>query len=161
MKILTASALALGAAVLALPAASVPAAAQEGVKVGVLTCEVTEVTNVIVYTDQEFDCVYDPADSDRTEAYRGQIDKIGIDLSIKDDFTIVWAVFAPTEKALEPDVLAGTYAGASADVAAGVGAGAKVLVGGGNSISLQPVSVTGVEGVGVSVGIESFELEAK
>jgi hypothetical protein len=161
MKILKSAALAAATALVALPAATLPASAADGFKVGVLTCEVTEVTNLIVYTDQSFDCTYDPAGDGATESYTGQIDKIGIDLSIKSDFTIVWAVLAPTEQALEPGALAGTYAGAAADVAVGQGVGAAVLVGGGNSVSLQPVSVSGVEGAGVSLGIETFELTAK
>ncbi len=163
MKLVNASALALAGALLATPALA-PALAQdkdgepEGIKIGVLTCSVTEVTNVIVYTNQQFDCTFEPAEG-ADESYTGEISKIGLDLSIKEDFTIVWGVFAPTEQPYEPGALEGTYAGASADVAIGEGVGAKVLVGGGNSISLQPVSVTGVEGIGASLGIETFELE--
>lgn len=143
--------------------AAAPAFAQEKVspvEVGVLTCEIIDVTNVVVYTEQEFACTFDPAANDNFEAYRGQISKIGIDLSVKNDFTIIWAVFAPSQNAYEPKALKGTYVGAGADVAVGVGAGANILVGGGkNSFTLQPISVAGVEGAGVSVGIETFELD--
>ncbi len=119
-----------------------------------------DVDNIVVYTEQDFACTFEAAGSDATEEYTGEITKIGIDLSIKSGFTIIWAVLAPTDDAYEPKALAGRYVGASADVAAGVGGGAKVLVGAGdNSFTLQPVSVTGVEGAGASLGIETFELE--
>jgi hypothetical protein len=121
---------------------------------------VQDVTNVVVYTEQTFACTFEPAGGGPADAYTGQITKVGIDLSIKEDFSVIWAVIAPTDVAYEPQSLDGTYVGASADAAVGVGAGAHVLVGGGdNSFTLQPVSVSGVEGVGASIGIESFELD--
>jgi hypothetical protein len=44
-------------------------------------------------------------------------------------------------------------------VSAGAGAGANVLVGGGKeSITLQPISASGIVGAGASVDIEEFEL---
>jgi len=145
------------AAVVALLAG--PASAQSGVEIGVLTCRVTEVTNLVVYTSQTFDCTFDPANDRPTESYAGEITKIGVDLSIKNDFTIVWGVLAPSQGIYEPGSLAGTYVGAGADVAIGAGVGAQVLAGGGEqSFSLQPVSVSGVEGIGASLGIESFQL---
>lgn len=147
------------AALLAGLAAS-PALAKSGVKIGTLTCKVQHVTNVVVYTHQDFACKFEPAGSEKPEVYTGEISKIGVDLSIKEDFTIVWAVVAPTENAYAPHALAGTYVGASADAALGVGGGANVLVGGGNdSFTLQPVSVSGVEGAGASIGIEKFTLK--
>ena len=54
----------------------------------------------------------------------------------------------------------GTYVGASAEVSAGAGLGANVLVGGGNSIALQPISIQGQEGLNVAAGIGSIQLEA-
>lgn len=139
--------------------AASPVLAQSGAEIGVLTCKVKDVTNVVLYTTQDFACEFKPTKG-AVEAYSGSIKKVGIDLSIKTDFTIVWAVVAPTEDKYQPHALAGTYVGAGADVALGAGVGAKVLVGGGeNSFSLQPLSVAGVTGGGVSVGIEKFELK--
>jgi len=136
-----------------------PALSQSGVEIGMLTCKVKDVTNLIVYTTQDFSCEFKPSKGE-AEAYAGKISKIGLDLSVKNDFTIVWAVLAPTAAAYEPHALAGTYGGVGADVALGAGVGAKVLVGGSkDSFSLQPVSVAGVEGAGASVGIEEFKLK--
>ena len=139
-----------------------PAAAAEdaGFKLGTLTCQATEITNAIVFTDVDFACIYESVNGN-TEPYEGEIDKIGVDLSIKNNVTMVWAVIAPTETEWKPGQLAGNYVGASADASLGIGAGARVLVGGGDDgFQLQPISVDGIEGVGVSLGIESFELES-
>jgi hypothetical protein len=133
-----------------------------GVKVGTLTCKATDITNVILFTDTDLACVYESVEPGITEEYEGDIDQIGVNLSVKNDLTLVWAVVAPTETEYLPGQLAGTYVGAGADASVGVGAGANVLVGGGEQgFQLQPLSVEGVEGVGASLGIESFELSAK
>ncbi len=134
------------------------AMAQSGAELGTLTCKVSDVSNIVVYTTQKFDCRFEKANGE-VEGYLGAITKVGVDLSIKNDFTIVWAVLAPTDVANAPKSLAGTYVGGGADVALGVGVGAKVLVGGvENSFTLQPVSVAGITGGGASLGVESFEL---
>ncbi|MEM7176774.1 MAG: DUF992 domain-containing protein [Pseudomonadota bacterium] len=134
------------------------ALAQSGAEVGTLTCKVEDVSNIVVYTKQTFDCSFKRANG-TVEIYDGVIKSYGVDLSIKQDFTIVWAVLAPTDVAKAPDSLAGTYSGVGADIALAVGVGAKVLVGGGeNSFTLQPVSVAGVTGGGASLGVEQFVL---
>lgn len=130
-----------------------------GFQIGTLTCKATEITNAIVFTETKFACLFEGTNG-LTEEYVGEIDKVGIDLSIKNDVTIVWAVVAPTDTTHQAHQLEGTYVGAAADAALGLGAGARVLVGGGDEgFALQPISVDGIEGVGVSLGIESFELE--
>jgi hypothetical protein len=138
---------------------SASAAMADDAEIGLLTCKLTGVDNLIVYTDQKFDCNFKPNKGDE-EKYTGQIKSIGIDLSVKKDMVIIWSVLAPSSGAYSQGNLRGTYVGGSADVALGAGFGAKVLVGGGeNSFTLQPVSVTGVEGVGASLGVDSFELK--
>lgn len=128
------------------------------VEIGTLTCELTDVTNVIIYKNEDFACIFEP-DSGPAETYTGEIDNIGINLEVKQDMTIVWGVIAPTDNIYQPGLLRGTYVGAGAEVALGAGMGAKVLVGGGeDSFTLQPISVSGIVGGGASVGIESFEL---
>ncbi|MBY8977429.1 DUF992 domain-containing protein [Rhodobacteraceae bacterium NNCM2] len=135
-----------------------PAFAQSGAEIGKLTCKVEDVSNVVVYTKETFDCTFERADG-TTEKYDGVIKSYGVNLSIKEDFTIVWGVIAPTDVAKAPESLAGTYSGVGADVALAVGVGAKVLVGKGeNSFTLQPVSVAGVTGGGASLGVEQFVL---
>lgn len=134
-------------------------AAQPGVKIGTLTCKSTDITNAILVSSTTFDCTYDGVNGEVTEHYTGQVDKLGLDLSIKNDVTMIWAVLAPSDTTYAPNALSGTYVGASADASLGVGGGAHVLVGGGDqSFTLQPISVEGIQGVGASLGIEKFEL---
>ena len=137
--------------------AAAPAMAESGVEVGMLTCKITGVQNAVVYSKESFDCNFAGAGG-KQESYVGQITNVGANLSVKGDFTLVWAVFAPAADVYEPGALAGTYVGAGADASVGLGVGAQVLVGGGNSFSLQPLSVSGGEGFGVKAGIQSFEL---
>lgn len=138
--------------------AGVALAAEPGIQLGVLTCQMTDQTNLILYTNQKFDCTYESA-SGQTETYEGQIDKVGADLSVKEGFHIVWLVKAPTSDYDAPGALKGNYAGIAADAAVIHGGGAKLLVGGGeNHLTLQPAALTKVTGAGVSVGIQSFSL---
>ena len=127
-----------------------------GADIGVLTCKLKDVHNDIVYTSEAFACEFKPKSGDAQE-YTGEIKSLGVDLSVTKDMTLVWAVLAPTA---ELGLAGGAgYVGGSADVALGAGAGANVLVGGGhNSVTLQPLSASGIIGSGVSVGIEEFEL---
>lgn len=150
----------LGAGLALVAGFATPALAQEsGFEIGTLTCKVVDVTNLILYTNEKFACDFAGSDG-LSENYGGEIDSIGVNLSIKKEFTIVWAVIAPTNDKYQTHSLRGAYVGASADVALGLGAGVKVLVGGGaNSFTLQPLSVAGVKGAGAAAGIQRFKLE--
>jgi hypothetical protein len=56
--------------------------------------------------------------------------------------------------------LDGDYVGATASATVGVGVGANVLVGGfDKSIALQPLSVSGNEGLNVAAGIGAISLK--
>jgi hypothetical protein len=126
--------------------------------VGVLTCKLDGVRNDIVYSKEEFACEFKPTNGD-VQTYRGVIKSVGMDLSVTKDLTMVWAVLNPAGNAAAPNELAGDYVGGGASVALDAGAGMNILVGGGaNSFTLQPVSVTGLKGGGVDVGIEAFVL---
>ena len=134
------------------------ATAEAGVDIGVLTCKLQDVHNDIVYTSEKFGCDFKPHSGD-AQSYTGEIKALGLDLSVTKDMTLVWGVFAPTADAGSPEALKGRYLGAAADVAVGAGAGANVLIGGGHkSITLQPISASGIVGAGASADIEEFEL---
>ncbi|MEM7545947.1 MAG: DUF992 domain-containing protein [Pseudomonadota bacterium] len=132
------------------------AATAASIEIGQLTCRQTDRTNLIIFSEASFSCVFDPVEGGN-ETYRGSVAKIGVDLSSSKVETMVWYVFAPS--APVEGALAGDYFGASADAAAGAGIGARVLVGGfEDSISLQPAAISGQEGIGVAAGIEQFTL---
>ena len=138
------------------PKATTPEA---GIKAGMLTCELTGGKNFVVISEAKYDCTFNVANSDEVEHYTAKIDKLGIDLSIEKAETLKWAVLAATGT-FDPGLINGDYVGVSADAAFGLGAGARVQVGGvDDSITLQPVSVSGREGMGIAVGVEHMKLD--
>lgn len=151
----------LAAGVLALCAGmpSPVAAAQGGVKVGVLSCNVAGGWGLIFGSSKDVNCTFEPQQG-QTERYRGQIAKFGADIGYSKAGVMIWGVWAPTSD-IAGKALAGTYTGVSGQAAVGVGAGANVLVGGFNkSVTLQPVSIEGSIGLNVAAGVTSLTLQA-
>lgn len=135
-----------------------PLAAMAEVEIGQLTCRQTDRTNLIIFSEAEFSCVFDPVNGPN-ERYTGAVSKIGVDLVSNKVETMVWFVFAPADT-MAPGALVGDYYGASGDASVGAGAGARALVGGfERSFSLQPAAFSGQEGVGIAAGIEQFTLK--
>ena len=135
-------------------------AAEENVarfELGTLTCDLEGWTNALIYAEESFDCVF-VDEQGRTAAYDGAISKLGANLQIKGDQRLEWIVLSSIT-ADEPHDLSGTYLGASAQASLGLGAGANLLIGGsGDNFTLQPVSVTGQEGLGASLTIDTLTL---
>lgn len=150
----------MSAATLALCAMAfdMPAHAEDGVKAGVLTCNVASGWGFVFGSSRGLKCTYSGGAS-AVEHYDGNITKFGVDIGYASNGVIAWAVFAPTTSPA-PGALAGDYAGASGSAAVGVGLGANVLFGGfKNSIALQPVSIEGMTGLNVAGGISSVSLK--
>ena len=146
-----------GASLLSLGAAD----AQDGgpdVKAGLLKCNVSSGWGFIFGSSKDLKCLYSPLDG-AAERYRGEIEKYGIDIGYTQSGVLIWTVFAPTAD-LQPGALEGNYVGATAEVTAGIGLGANVLLGGGESIALQPLSVSGQEGLNIAAGIGAVNLKS-
>lgn len=139
-------------------AVTMPAVAQQRVKVGTLTCDVSGGIGMIVASQKTMACNFLPSKGGR-EAYVGSISKLGLDVGATTGGRMVWAVYAPTSRI--GGALAGSYAGASAEATVGAGLGANVLVGGSDrTISLQPLSVQGQTGLNLAAGVAGLELRA-
>jgi hypothetical protein len=139
-------------------AAASQAAADGGVKVGVLTCNVSSGWGFILGSSKDVRCNYAPAKG-VSEHYDGTISKIGVDVGYTQGGVIIWNVIAPASN-VEPGALAGGYGGVTAGATVGVGLGANVLLGGSNkSIALQPVSIEGNTGLNVAAGIGGLSLK--
>ncbi len=146
---------ALGLAAGALTAA--PPAEAQGVRVGVLTCNVSSGFGFIFGSSRSLNCTFAPPQGKR-EHYTGAINRFGVDIGYIQGGVIVWGVIAPAAN-LAPGALAGNFGGATASATVGVGLGANVLVGGSNnSIALQPVSIEGTTGLNVAAGIAAMSL---
>ncbi len=130
---------------------------RDGVRVGILSCEVSAGTGFIFGSSKDLRCEFEGV-SGKTERYVGVIDKFGIDIGVTGPASMTWAVFAPTSD-VRRGALAGDYVGASAEATVGVGAGANVLIGGSDeTISLQPLSVQGQTGVNAALAISGLAL---
>lgn len=148
-----------GAAFGALAFAAPAFASPNGVKVGILTCQVDSGWGYVVGSSKDIACNYHPNHGE-VDRYVGSISKFGVDIGYTDHGVIVWDVVAPTSDT-RPGALEGGYAGATASATVGAGIGANVLLGGfDKSIALQPISVEGNTGLDVSAGIGAMRLEA-
>ena len=155
VKIAAVAALMAGAAW----AGSIQNANAAGVEFGYLECALTQDTGNVVVSKQTYSCTFDPADDAKlSEVYTATTDKIGLDLSKTDEEKLRWIVLAAGNPE-NPGALAGDYGGVSADASIGLGVGAMVLVGGlEDTFTLQPVSVSTQEGIGLSLAVESMDL---
>lgn len=149
------------AALVTLGLAASPALAnhqKDGVKIGVLNCDVSAGVGMIIASSKEVKCTFNRSVGGK-EYYTGTIEKLGIDVGFTGKGVMSWVVFAPGK--ISKGALAGRYAGATAGATVAVGLGANVLVGGGNkSIALQPVSVQTQTGLNVAAGIAALRLKA-
>ena len=126
-------------------------AADDGVHVGMLQCEVEDGWGHVVASSRDMTCVFRPVDGG-PEHYTGELRRYGVDIGYTSNATLIWGVVAPTSD-IGTGALEGDYGGASAQVTAGLGVGANALIGGfDRSIALQPVSVEGNTGLAVAAG---------
>jgi len=148
---------AVWAAAVALALASVDPAAAQRIRAGVLNCDVSAGIGLIIGSQKQVSCVYQPELPGPQEAYVGSFTRFGLDIGATGGGVMVWAVFAGSTPG--PGFLAGDYIGASGEATIAAGLGANVLVGGSNrTIALQPLSVTGQVGLNLAVGIGDLSL---
>lgn len=122
---------------------------RDGVKIGVLTCDVAGGVGYVLGSAKSADCVFSSTRGTQ-DRYSGVIRKMGVDLGFTTRSRVVWAVFAPTA-GYHQGSLGGLYQGATAEATIGAGIGANILVGGtSGSIHLQTVSVSGQLGLNVA-----------
>ena len=129
-----------------------------GVKLGVLNCNIAPGVGLIIGSSKNVSCTFTNRNG-RTERYHGNIGKIGLDLGVTGRGRAAWLVFAPGN--VGRSSLSGTYVGGQASASVILGLGANVLVGGfKNNINLQPISVQGQTGLNIAVGVASLNLRA-
>jgi len=142
-----------------LAATSASATEDNKTQVGVLKCDVAGGLGLILGSKKALSCVFTKNDG-ATENYVGHILKVGLDIGVTKESVISWAVLAPSGEN-DAGALQGNYVGVSAEATVGGGVGANLLVGGGNSFALQPLSVQVQTGMNVAGGIGSIKLEYK
>ena len=143
-------------AVLALAFVAEPAAAQR-LRAGLLTCDVSGGIGLLIGSQKQVSCVYNPDLPGPPEYYVGAFTRFGLDIGATAGGVMVWAVW--TESTRGPGFLTGDYVGATGEVTVAAGLGANVLVGGSNrTVALQPVSVSGQVGLNLAVGLGDLSL---
>ena len=134
--------------------------AQAKVEIGTLTCVGGEGIGLVVGSKKAYQCQFTATGDRRVETYAATITKIGVDVGVTGQTTMIWTVLAASQPR-RGGALAGIYAGAAADAAVGVGGGGKILVGGSDkSIILQPLSVQGQVGLNLAVGVAGMKLRS-
>lgn len=128
------------------------------VKMGYLSCSVSSGWGIVFGSSRDLQCTYTPT-SGVAEHYKGEISKFGADIGYLQSGVILWTVFSPSDT-VGKGALAGHYAGATASATIGLGVGVNALVGGmHSSISLQPVSIEGTNGLNVAAGVATMNLD--
>ncbi len=134
------------------------------VEVGSLTCKVLPNTrrNYLVRSTAQVDCVFSSLRGEK-EMYRGVAGiQLGLDLTVRENEELAFAVFSSRKKGetRPPYALKGKYFGASATASFSYGIGAAALVGGSRKeISLQPLGISTLRGLGIGAGLGYLYLE--
>jgi uncharacterized protein DUF992 len=137
-------------------AAACAQAQPRATQVGTLDCNVAAGIGLIVTSQKAMVCTFTSIRGGK-EVYTGTVRKFGLDIGATAGGKIIWSVFAPGRAVR--GALAGDYAGGSAEATIGAGLGANVLIGGSNrSIALQPLSVSGQEGLNLAIGVADLQL---
>ncbi len=131
--------------------------ARADVEVGMLSCRSPAATSYILVSNRAFNCLFTPSAGGPVQYYQAIIHRVGAQIGVSSNVAFGWAVFAPTPR-VGPGALAGGYGGVSAGAAVGVGGSANALLGGYNSIALQPVSLEGQTGLNVVATVTGLEL---
>jgi hypothetical protein len=143
---------------LVLAAITVPAAADNKIKSGILECDVSAGVGLIFSEKQTMNCKFTPLGGGQVDHYTGTIDEVGLSLGATEGGILVWSVLA-AQQGVPAGALAGTYKGISADASVGVGLGENILMGGGDSaFMLQPSSYEGQVGLNVAAGVTTVTL---
>jgi hypothetical protein len=124
---------------------------------GMLDCNVSPSVGAVVTSGRALSCVFNPV-SGAPEFYTGTITTVGVDLGFTGPGKLSWGV-AMAAPVTDPFPLAGTFTGATAGLTLFAGASANSLIGGnGNTVSLQPLSVSTQTGIDITAGIGTLTL---
>lgn len=139
---------------------SLPAYAQNGTLVGLLSCRIEGGTGYLIGSSKNMRCYFYPANNQMPkQTYIGTINKYGLDLGVTGTGILQWLVMAPTREYYAPDVLAGYYGGASIEATLALGLGAHAMLGGSNrTIALQPFSGQGQTGLNAALAVSGLTL---
>jgi hypothetical protein len=123
--------------------------------VGEMSCNVSGGEGAVIVSQRAVACTFHSGEGP-AQLYTGYMNRLGVDIGNQTGAVITYNVLAIGEPA--PGSLAGDYIGPGFGVTAGNGGGINVLVGGGNSFTLQPISATTSTGVNFNAGVGELHL---
>lgn len=130
-----------------------------GLRVGMLTCDVSAGSSYGVGSSKTLNCLFSPSDGLPPEHYVGTVERYGFDVGVTGPGRLAWGVFTQTAYP-GPGVLQGVYSGVSGGATIGAGATANYLVGGSNNaFSLQALSISSQTGLNVTAALGRMTLE--
>lgn len=122
---------------------------------GTLTCNLDPALGLVVGSVRGANCSYDRYDRRGRvvrETYAGTMSRGGFDVGLTSGQTLSWNVVTSGGRS-RPGMLTRAFDGASADMTVIAGPGTHATMSdAGDTISLQPVSMSGQVGVGVGFG---------
>jgi len=149
----------LASAALSVAIWAAPASSADYATLGKLTCTSKGSTGMIIMSQKNLMCTFEPSGGGPRARYAGTIQKYGVDLGVTGRSVMIWAVLAKTGTPWTDIALAGEYYGVGADASVAAGGGAKVISGGTNkAFMLQPLNVQVQEGVNIAFGVEKMTL---
>jgi len=134
------------------------------IELGKLECTVQPETrrNYIVRSTAQVECIFTPVEGDG-EWYRGETGiKLGLDFSVRanDKFRFLVVSSHEVREARPAYALKGKYFGPSIAACITYGVGVSALLGGTKGeISLQPIGIETMQGLGISAGMGYLYLE--
>ncbi len=130
------------------------------VEVGTLVCSVKDKSGYVFGSTRNLSCQLESLAPGRdNQKYQGTITKFGRDAGIAGQVQLTWIVLARSLD-INFGALSGQYVGVDQPVGASSELDEKVLIGGrDNSVSLQPLSVRGVNGINVAATVSSLKLK--
>lgn len=132
----------------------------DGQRLGTLECTIAGGWGLLLGSSKEVACTF-AHQNGLVEKYVGSLDRLGLDIGKTEEAYMTWVVFTTDENVPGEYSLAGEYTGVSGEVSLGIGLGANALIGGSEqSIGLQPISVQGVAGINIAVGLAALTLVA-
>jgi hypothetical protein len=135
-----------------------PASEVKGQQIGELNCEIEGGWGMFLGSSKGVTCAFKHKDGS-VENYAGKMEKLGLDIGKTEKSYMSWIVFTTAENKPGDYALVGNYVGVSAGASLGIGLGANALVGGSaKQIGLQPISVEGVKGLNLALGLASLTL---
>ncbi|TDR94831.1 DUF992 domain-containing protein [Enterovirga rhinocerotis] len=144
-------------AVAALATTALPqVASAQVVQAGVLRCTAAAGSGWVLGSQKRVACVWRNPYGE-IEHYDGVASTLGIDIGYTSISSMAWGVIAPAGNVRGG--LSGNFGGVGLQATVAVGVGANAMIGGfQNQFMLQPLSVTGQEGLNGQVGLTGLSL---